>query len=132
MRKKLTGFSLLEIVAALVLVAILVAIAVPSYNSYQQKSRRSDAIQTLLSIQLAEEQYRLKNNSYGTLADVWNNETDTEGGFYTLAITNATATSYTITATATGRQADDTTCANIILTYSSGNTTKTPSECWGE
>lgn len=60
MRKKLTGFSLLEIVAALVLVAILVAIAVPSYNSYQQKSRRSDAIQTLLSIQLAEEQYRLK------------------------------------------------------------------------
>jgi type IV pilus assembly protein PilE len=129
---KSRAFTLLELIIAIVIVAILAIIAVASYRHYILMSNRSDAIQTLQAIQLAEENYRSTNTSYGTLAQVWGGASATEQGNYSLAITNISATSYTITASATGSQAQDTTCASIVLAHSSGTTTRTPATCWGE
>ncbi len=94
------GFSLLELMTALVIVSIIMLVARSSYTSYVQKGRRIDAINSILSISLAEERYRSTNSQYGSLTDVWNNVSTTAEGYYTLAITNISATSYTITATA--------------------------------
>lgn len=131
---KKQGFSMLELMIAIAIVAILAAIAIPSYLSYIKSSRRSDALQTLLSIQLQQEKYRLNNNSYGTLAQVWDGVTTASGGFYSLAISGVSASTYTITATATGSQIGDTadgvSCNSIVLTNTDGVVTKTPTACW--
>ena len=133
-RRFVLGFSLLELLATLVIVAILVAVAIPTYRSYVMKSNRSDAVHSLLSMQLAQEKHRMGNTTYGNLAAVWGGVTTTSGGHYTLSITNNTATTYTLTATAVGSQTSDTadgsSCAALVLTYANGSTTKTPASCW--
>lgn len=62
--KKEKGFTLLELMITLVIVAILAAIAVPSYQQYVLKSRRIEAIHGLQAIVGAMEKYFLDNNSY--------------------------------------------------------------------
>ncbi|MCH9770233.1 MAG: prepilin-type N-terminal cleavage/methylation domain-containing protein [Gammaproteobacteria bacterium] len=134
MQKLKTGFSIMEIMIAITIVAILIAIAFPSYQEYIHKSHRIEGIHTLLAIQLAEEKYRVNNASYGSLTDVWGGVTSSENGYYNLSISNLSATSYTLTATATGDQAQDsegaTSCASLVISYSNGITSKTPAACW--
>lgn len=124
----------MELLIAIAIVGILAAIAIPSYRSYTLKSNRSDGLQTALSIQLAQERYRMKNSSYGSLAQVWNGVTTSTGGYYTIAISGASATAYTITLTAVGNQASDTedgtACTPLVLSYSNNAVTKTPTACW--
>ncbi|MDF1758929.1 MAG: type IV pilin protein [Coxiellaceae bacterium] len=128
------GFTLMELIITVAIVAILAAVAIPSFNSYLLKSHRSDAYSSLMAMQLAEERYRSSNTSYGTLAQVWNGVTTSEDGHYTLAISNTSATSYTLTATAVGGQASDSedgsSCATLTITYSAGVETKAPAACW--
>lgn len=133
-KNKNRAFTLLELLIALVIVSILTASAVMLYTKHIKRARRIDAIQTLLSIELAQEHYRSTNSQYGTLAQVWGGVTTTSGGYYTLSITNNTATGYTITAQATSTQTSDTedstACNNLTLTMSSGTETKAPAACW--
>lgn len=128
------GFTLLELLIALVIVGILTTITIVLYNSHIKRSRRMDAIQTLLAMQLAEENYRASNTSYGTLAQVWNSVSTAQGGYYSLTITNLSATTYTLTAQALTTQTSDTEngtdCSSLLLTMSSGTETKTPAACW--
>ena len=126
------AFTLLELLIAIVIVAILAIAAVASYRHYIIVANRADAKNALLSMQLEEEKHRLQNTSYGTLAQVWGGVSTTENGHYGLAVSNLTATSYMITATAVGAQAGDSTCATMTLAYSAGTTTRTPATCWDE
>jgi type IV pilus assembly protein PilE len=132
--KKIMGFTLIELLAGIVVLGILAVISTSVYTTYARKGRRIDGINTILSISLAEERYRSINTSYGTLAQVWGGATASPEGFYTLSITNVSATSYTITATAVGTQASDaangTSCTTLTLAVSNGAITKTPTACW--
>ncbi len=129
-----SGFTIMEIMIAIAILAILVAIAVPSYFSYIEKARRTDAMHTLLSIQLAQEKYHITNGTYGTLAQVWGGVTASQEGYYTLSISSLSGSSYTLTATAGSLQSGDsegaTACSPMVLTYANGTTTKTPTACW--
>lgn len=131
---KQKGFSLIELMIALSVLGILVVISSTLYSSYVRKGRRADAINNMLSISLAEEQYRSKNTQYGTLAQVWAGVSASTEGYYTLSISNVTASSYTISATAQGTQASDaqdgTSCTTLTLAMSNGTITKTPASCW--
>ncbi|HVY53390.1 MAG TPA: type IV pilin protein [Gammaproteobacteria bacterium] len=131
---KYRGFTLIEILIVLVILSVLTVLAVSLYSSTVRVGRRADGVDTLLAISLAEERYRSVNTSYGTLAQVWSGVTTTTQGYYTLAISNVSATGYTVTATAIGDQANDnesgTSCATLVLTVSSGTTTNTPVACW--
>lgn len=128
------GFTLIELLIAVAIVGILSAIAIPSLNHHILKGHRSDAYASILKIQLAEERYRGYNTTYGNLSQVWGGVTSTEGGRYTMSISNVSATSYTITATAVSAQSSDSedgvSCAAIVLSYSAGTATKTPANCW--
>ena len=128
------GFTLMETLVAIAIVAILAGLAIHSYRSFALQGNRAEAIQTLLGMQLAEEKYRMNSANYGTLAQVWNGVTTSPSGNYTLSISNISATSYTLTATAAGNQAQDTadgvSCATMVLAYSNGITTRTPAACW--
>jgi type IV pilus assembly protein PilE len=133
-KHKKKGFSLLELMIVLVIVGILAVIATTLYSRQVKRSRRVDAIQTLLAMQLAQENYRASNSLYGTLAQMWGGVSATTNGYYNLTITNVTATSYTLTATAVSTQTtdaeDSTVCSSLVLTVSNGIDTPTPAACW--
>lgn len=131
---KKSGYTLIEMLMTVGILGILVLVASSLYTSYVRKGRRIDAVNSILSIQLAEEQYRSKNTQYGTLAQVWSGVSASAEGYYSIAISNVTASSYTITATAQGTQANDaengTSCSALTLAMSNGTITKTPAACW--
>ena len=134
-RKK--GFTLIEVTIVLGIIAILVALAIPSFQDTLRKSRRADAVDSILSIMQAQEMWRANHTSYGTLAQlVYPNKS--KDGHYDLVIpTNSnTATGYTIVATpvALGDQAKDY-CGSFTLTNAAGVITKTNTAtnadlCW--
>jgi type IV pilus assembly protein PilE len=132
--RKKSGFTLIEMMITVALIAITTVVAIYSYQDKVKRGRRIDAINALLSISLAEESYRSNNTTYGTIAQVWGGVTTSQEGYYTLAISNVSATSYTITATGTGGQTSDaengTSCATLSLAMSNGTMTKAPSACW--
>jgi len=65
------GFTLIELMIAVVVVGILVGIAFPSYQNSVRKSHRSAAQAQMLDIANREQQYLLSNREYSaTLADL--------------------------------------------------------------
>lgn len=145
--KKNRGFTLIELMIVVAIIAILTAVALPSYQNYVRKSKRADATNKLTDIANQQVQYFMENRSYGTVAQLGLSTTNAQGkgttdctadaisndGYYCIAITPATPSStYTLTATPKGGQADDTECATI--TYNSSETkdsTGGGTQCWG-
>lgn len=146
------GFTLLELLIALVILGVLLAVAFPSYQSNIRKGRRADAFTALAAVQQAQERHRANNASYaGNLnstpdsATLPNISPTSSNGHYSLVLSAASATGYTATATAAGGQALDTACKVLAvradggkLWYGSGSSSvdwTTPSaadvgKCW--
>ncbi|WP_168209703.1 type IV pilin protein [Chromobacterium paludis] len=115
------GFSLIELVIAMVVFAIIVAIAIPSYNSFILQSNRSAAKTALQDLATRQESYYTLNNTYASQLSTLGYASGTvyvPGGgnnLYALAIASATATTFSLTATPQGNQAKDTTCQTYQL-----------------
>jgi type IV pilus assembly protein PilE len=107
------GFSMIELMIAVAIVAILTAIAIPTYQKQVMQSRESSAKSALLDLARREETYYSANNYYTTELDSLgyaniNSNTiqvpnNTNEAYYTVTISPAssgtTASSYTATAT---------------------------------
>jgi len=65
-RSRPRGFTLIELMIVLVVVGVLAAIALPSYQNYIVRAKRTQAQQVLQDIANREEQYRLDKRSYTT------------------------------------------------------------------
>ena len=129
------GFNLIEVLIALSIMTILATIAYNSYQQHLQKSYRSQAINQLLKLQLAQERYHLQYDRYADLTELTGkHELIIADNKYTIHIPQATSNQFTITATAqAGQQTDktnNTACAKLSLTTSNLATIKTPRECW--
>lgn len=125
------GFSLIELMIAVAIVAILAAIAYPAYNEQVTRARRSDAHSALLNMAALMEHYYTENNTYvgaNAPSDIGGSATSPEG-HYNLSISNVTATTYTLNAAPTGAQADDTTCGTLTLTNTNVKGPN-PGTCW--
>jgi len=59
------GFTLIEMMVAMVMVAVLASIAIPSYRSYIRRAQLSDAFSTLADLRVKMEQYYQDNKFYG-------------------------------------------------------------------
>jgi len=62
--RRAPGFTLVELMIVLAIIAILTAIGYPSYQSYIQRGVRSQAQQFLMDLAQRQEQYYLDNRSY--------------------------------------------------------------------
>jgi len=127
------GFTIIELLIVIVIIGIIAIIATGIYKSFALQSRRADGVNAILTLQLSEEQYRSTNSQYGSITQIGGSATSPQG-YYSLVISNLGATTFTITATAQGTQANDsagsTSCATLTLTVSSGTVTQTPTACW--
>jgi type IV pilus assembly protein PilE len=59
-----TGFTLVELMVVILVAAILLSIAVPTYQSQVRKARRTDAKTVLLDLAAREEKYLSLSNAY--------------------------------------------------------------------
>jgi type IV pilus assembly protein PilE len=62
--KQASGFTLIELMITVAVVAILASIAFPSYRSYVVRNNRAAAQTTLMDIAQRQTQYLLDNRSY--------------------------------------------------------------------
>ena len=127
---KVRGFTLIELMITVLIVGILALIAVPSYTSYIKKSRRSDAMASLLLIHLQQEKLRVNCVRYtenlldtdgtdntpdamtcgaaaGSTDLGYGSDGSTEGYYVLSILGGADATSFTALATPDGVQEDD-------------------------
>ncbi|WP_318190944.1 type IV pilin protein [Marinihelvus fidelis] len=122
------GFTLIELMIVLAVVAILVALALPSYRDQVRKSRRADAESALLSAAQVLERCFTRLNTYSTGCP--DPSGLSENGYYNVTVSR-TATTYTLTATAQGDQASDA-CGNYTLDHLGNKTPVADSKrCWG-
>lgn len=129
MQKQQNGFTLIEIMIAVMIIGILAAVAVPQYGNYLTRAKRSDGHVALRAASQEMERCRTQNFSYATCTP---NTTVSSDGHYTIEISadvTRTSTVYELTAKAKtgGAQANDTDCTE--MTIDALGATK-PDACW--
>ena len=148
-----SGFTLLELMIAVAIVAILAAIAMPSYIESVQKARRGDAQEALLECAAAQERFftRSQPSTYMAEADAeaeqvcgWDGtEFISQEGFYELSFVLEGCQAgtrffcYTIVARAQSGQLNDEECRELSID-ARGNraaeddtgTLNTTNACW--
>jgi len=134
-RQSARGFTLIELVIAMAIVAIISTIAYASYSSQVQKSRRSDALTSVGALSSSLERCYAQAYTYVGCGNVAAGVTASQNGYYSIATVLA-ASAYTLTATPVGGQAGDTTCAAFILSNTGQTATNAggadeTTACWG-
>lgn len=143
-RRQNAGFTLIELMIVVVIVAILAGIAYPSYTRYVIEARRADGQAALLQVAAQLEKFYSQCGRY-TTAITGGRISDCDGLGATTALSTDQhyllsvaagpsgdiATSHAITATRQGPQTNDTECGN--LTYNSRGEkgqTGASTRCW--
>jgi len=142
------GFTLLELMVTAALVAILAAIALPSYQDTVRKSRRADAYDALLECASAQARrystsapqsyFDQAGASSANVCGADGTDLFSKEGYYQLSISNPNCTQnsrfwcFSVTATVVGPQADDTDCQSFTIDHTGLKTAapNTEGRCW--
>ncbi|MFJ3483594.1 type IV pilin protein [Pseudomonas sp. NPDC090202] len=125
--KRLRGFTLIELMVTVAIVAILAAVALPSYTRYVQRGYRSEGLAMLNDAVARMERFYAQNNSYAAtnLAGIGITNANSASGRYTLSFTaTPTATAYSLQVAPQGAQATDT-CGTLSITQDGTRTSST-------
>lgn len=131
--RRAPGFTLIELLIAVAVVAILTALALPSYNSYVTQGKIPDALSSLSTKQLQIEQFFQDNRTYvGATACV---SDTTTSKYFDFACTGQGATTYQLNATGKSSMAGFTFTINqnnvkTTGAVPSGWTQPSPNTCW--
>ena len=127
------GMTLIELLIVIAIVAILAAIALPTYQSFIIDSRRTEAQQLLmLNAQRLQRCFTLEGVYNGSCSL----RTSSENGYYTLFSSNDDITSNTYKLTASPvagtSQANDDACQALVYenTGRRSATGSSPDSCW--
>jgi type IV pilus assembly protein PilE len=126
------GFTLVEVAVVCAVVGVLTAVALPSYQSHVLRSGRADAVDALTRLQVAQAQYHAAHGLYATELSVLRGvpQPGSVQGLYALAVAGG-GDGYRATATAQGRQRQDSDCAVLSVEVAQGFTHHGPSaRCW--
>ena len=131
---KSAGFTLIELMVAVMIVGILASIAYPAYQEHVFKTRRAAGKACLLEAGQYMERYYTTTMSYAS-ASLPTCSSDVSS-FYTLEFSGTPdASTYSLTATRTGAQTNDK-CGTLTLNQagdtniSSQATGITKTDCW--
>ncbi|MDZ7841010.1 MAG: type IV pilin protein [Gammaproteobacteria bacterium] len=131
------GFTLIELIIVVAVVAVLASIAVPMYRDFVVRSNRSDAIISLTELANLQEKHYSNEMAYTTSFSALSYSTTSPEGFYELNIATSATVDYTLIAEPLGQQfQDDETCRQFTLNSfgqrsaqdSGGNDTS--QQCW--
>ena len=114
------GFTLIELMVAVVIAGILAAVAYPNYTSYVQRSRRADAAAVLTAVVQAQERYRGNRSTFSSSMEELKIDSSTK--HYDVSITNLSGvenlvSGYVVTATpkAGSPQLNDKDCVSMSI-----------------
>lgn len=135
------GFTLVEVLTVVTIIAVLAAIGIPAYNTQKLKAARAAAKVALSDVASKMEQSFLNNRQYpNTMADLgwsWTDSTKahytTEDGNYEFTINLPAANTWELTATPfAGIVLKDTDCTAFTLTSNGTKTAtgKLGNDCW--
>jgi type IV pilus assembly protein PilE len=131
------GFTLIELLITVAIVAILSAVAYPSYAAYIQRSRIADATSNLAATRVRLEQYYQDQRNYGSTASVCGVAMPTSTDFTLSCNWGTGGTSQTFTLTASGNAGS--TMDGFTYTVNESNLQRTtafpgasglPANCW--
>jgi type IV pilus assembly protein PilE len=111
-RSKTGGFTLIELMITVAIVAILAAVALPSYRQYVIRSKRSAAQAQMMDIANREQQFLLANRNYADktalTASGYALPSDVSVNYgYDIVLSTTGAPGFTLTLTPQGGQASD-------------------------
>ena len=136
-RRQVRGFTLIELMVTVAIVAILTGIAIASYDFAVVKSRRSAAAACLTERAQAMERYYTTNLTYVGAPAPAACSSDISPDHYTVAFEDApTATAFSLLAAPQGAQASsDTKCGILTINAQGergidGGDAADPEDCW--
>jgi type IV pilus assembly protein PilE len=140
------GFTLIELMVVVAIVAIVMAIAFPSYERYVVRTKRAVAQNALLQVADRQQQFFMDNKRFaanltnlGFTANPWvvdDDGTSTVAGdvdaVYSLTLSNVTQTTWTATAAPlNGQLSRDTDCGSLSITQAGTKADSGGSgDCW--
>ncbi len=140
-RRNLSGFTLIELMVVITILAIISSIGYPMYTDQVRKARRTDARGALQQIAMAQERFYTLNGRYTTDLGSLNlpvaiRSGSSEEGYYDISVSmvNNILDTYVATAQATAgkAQAGDEDCTSLIIDYTGvqSATGEHTDNCW--
>lgn len=130
--KNIAGFSLIELMVVVAIIALLATIAAPAYNQYTLRGKRAEGRAALLDAAATLERFYSDNNRYATADNTLaaSVSTTSETGKYAISITTASPyQTYTLRATTVNFTDDD--CGYLELTHAGAKSAELGgADCW--
>lgn len=147
MKRKVSGFSLIELMVVVAIATILAVIAIPAYNNQIRKSRRTEAKTAIMDLAAREERYYATQSTYsndGVALQYGAAFPVSTGNYYTITVnamnppTANAAGTYTlwVVPAAGSQQLKDTSCQKFIVDQTGKQTsldntgTDSTTTCW--
>lgn len=123
------GFTLVELMVAVVIIGILASIVVPSYQDYLRKGRRAAAQAVMMDVAQKQQQYLLDARSYAADLSTLNISVPADvTKYYTITLAVGDGAPPTFTATATPNSGTDQASDPTLTIDNTGK--KTPADKW--
>lgn len=120
----INGFTLIELMITVAIIAILASVALPSYSDYVRRGKIAEATTTLADMRVKLEQSFQDNRTYASAPVCSSAPT---GKYFSFACSNQSTSTYTITATGNSSGG----MSGFTYTINQAGTRATSATSWG-